>query len=226
MQVTIESGPAFSYAEITLPADGSVRLEAGAMAATRGDVEIQTSTRGGFLSGLKRTLGGESFFVNDFTSKSGGSVGAAAVLPGDMTVVKLGGQELFVQSGGWIASDTSVAVDSSWGGAKGFFSGAGLVLLRCSGEGDVLIAAYGAIRELTLTAGEHLTLDTGHIVAFDPTVQYGIRKAGGSWKTTLLGGEGLVCDFTGPGRVWMQTRSSTDLIGWLDAHLPRHDSGN
>ena len=226
MQVTIESGPAFSYAEITLPAGGSVRLEAGAMAATRGDIEIKTSTQGGFMSGLKRSLGGVSFFVNDFTSKDGGTVGAAAVLPGDMAVVNLGGQELFVQSGGWIASDTTVDVDAKWGGAKGFFSGAGLVLLRCSGQGDVLMSAYGAIRELTLAPGERLTVDTGHIVAFDPTVQYGIRKAGGSWKTTLLGGEGLVCDFTGPGRVWMQTRSSSDLIGWLAANMPRQTNSN
>lgn len=219
MQVQIDGGPAFAFAWITLPAGGAVRMEGGAMAATRGDVAITTSTQGGFMKGLRRAMGGESFFVNDFTSRSGGLVGASPALPGDMALVALEGPDLLVQSGSWVASDTGVTVDAKWGGAKGFFSGAGLVLLRCSGQGQLLVSAYGAIRTMALGAGETMTLDTGHIVAFDQTVQYSVRKAG-SWKTTILGGEGLVTDFTGPGRVWLQTRSSSDLISWLAARLP------
>ena len=177
------------------------------------------------MKGLKRALGGESFFVNTFTSGSGGIVGASQALPGDMSVVSLGGQDLLVQSGSWVASDAGVEVDSKWGGAKGFFSGAGLILLRCSGQGDLLLSAYGGIRDLTLAPGEQITIDNGHIVAFEQSVQYTVRKAG-NWKTTLVGGEGLVTEFVGPGRVWLQTRSSSDLIGWLDARLPRHDSSS
>lgn len=219
MQVDINSGPAFAFGEITLSAGGSVRVEAGAMAMTRGDVQIATSTQGGFMKGLKRTLGGESFFVNDFSSGTGGIVGVAAALPGDMAMVTLGGAGLLVQSGSWIASDTSVTVDSKWGGGKSFFSGEGLILLKCTGQGDLLLGAYGAIRSHDLAAGEVLTLDTGHVVAFEDTVQYSVRKAG-SWKSTILGGEGLVTDFTGPGRVWLQTRSSGDLISWIQSKLP------
>jgi len=220
MQADIHSGPAFAFGEITLPAGGAVRVEAGAMAMTRGDIQIATSTQGGFMKGLKRTLGGESFFVNDFSSGSGGVVGVAAALPGDMSLVNLNGSgALMVQSGSWIASDPSIDVDSKWGGGKTFFSGEGLILLRCTGQGDLLISAYGAIRSHELAAGETITLDTGHVVAFDDTVQYSVRKAG-SWKSTLLGGEGLVTDFVGPGRVWLQTRSSSDLVAWLVAKLP------
>jgi uncharacterized protein (TIGR00266 family) len=220
LQVDIHSGPAFAFGEVTLPAGGAVRVEAGAMAMTRGDVQIATSTQGGFMKGLKRTLGGESFFVNDFSSGSGGVVGVAAALPGDMSLVPLNGSgALLVQSGSWIASDPSIDVDSKWGGGKTFFSGEGLILLRCSGQGDLLVSAYGAIRSHELTAGEVITLDTGHVVAFDDTVQYSVRKAG-SWKSTLLGGEGLVTDFTGPGRVWLQTRSSSDLVAWIQSKLP------
>jgi uncharacterized protein (TIGR00266 family) len=223
MQVEITGGPAYAFGEVTLPPGGAVRVEGGAMATTRGDIEVATSTQGGFMRGLRRSLGGESFFVNDFTSGSGGAVGVAAVLPGDMALMSLAGQDLLVQSGSWVASDTSVDVDSKWGGAKGFFSGAGLVLLRCSGQGDLLVSAYGAIRQVQLAAGEQYTVDTGHIVAFDSSVQYAVRKSG-NWKTTLLGGEGLVTDFTGPGRVLLQTRSSSDLIGWLASRLPRQTS--
>ena len=220
MQVEISSGPAFAFGEVTLPPGGAVRVEAGAMAMTRGDVDIATSTQGGFMKGLRRSLGGESFFVNDFSSKSGGLVGVAAALPGDKVLAALdGSQDVLVQSGSWIASDPSVDVDAKWGGGKTFFSGEGLVLLRCSGRGDMLMSSYGAIRFTTLAPGETITLDTGHVVAFDAAVQYKVRKAG-SWKSTLLGGEGLVTDFTGPGRVWLQTRSSSDLIGWITSRLP------
>jgi uncharacterized protein (TIGR00266 family) len=220
MQADIHSGPSFAFGEITLPAGGAVRVEAGAMAMTRGDIQIATSTQGGFMKGLKRSLGGESFFVNDFSSGTGGVVGVAAALPGDMSLVTLNGTgALMVQSGSWIASDPSIDVDSKWGGGKTFFSGEGLILLRCTGTGDLLMSAYGAIRSHELAAGEQITLDTGHVVAFDDTVQYSVRKAG-SWKSTLLGGEGLVTDFSGPGRVWLQTRSSSDLVAWIQSKLP------
>lgn len=224
MQTQISSGPAFAFGEITLPPGGAVRVEAGAMAMTRGDVSMSTSTQGGFMKGLRRSLGGESFFVNDFTSTRGGVVAVAAPLPGDMTHVTMSGSgSLLVQSGSWIASDTSVDVDAKWGGGKTFFSGEGLILLRCSGQGDLLISSYGAIRGTTLASGETMTLDTGHVVAFDDTVQYKVRKAG-SWKSTILGGEGLVTDFTGPGRVWLQTRSTSDLVAWLMARMPSRSS--
>ncbi|MRX44403.1 TIGR00266 family protein [Agromyces kandeliae] len=226
MDVDISSGPAFAMGTVTLPPGGSVRVEAGAMAMTRGDITIETSTRGGFMKGLRRSLGGESFFVNDFHSGSGGQVGVAATLPGDMTKVALdGGTALLVQSGSWSASDPSIDVDSKWGGGKSFFSGEGLILLRCTGTGDLLLSTYGAIVPAELAAGETMTLDTGHVVAFDETVQYAVRKAG-SWKSTILGGEGLVTDFTGPGRVWLQTRSSFDLIEWIKRVNPQRSSGS
>lgn len=221
MQVEISSGPAFAFGEITLPAGGSVRAEAGAMAMMRGDVTMSTSTQGGIMKGLRRSLGGESFFVNDFTSARGGVVAVAAALPGDMTLVTLNPTgALLVQSGSWVASDRTVDVDAKWGGGRTFFSGEGLILLRCSGSGDLLLSAYGGIRSHTLAPGEKVTLDTGHVVAFDETVQYSVRKAG-SWKSTLLGGEGLVTDFVGPGRLWLQTRSSSDLVAWIQGKLPQ-----
>lgn len=221
MQVEIKAGPAFAYGEVTLPPNASVRVEAGAMAMQRGDVTVATSTQGGFLKGLKRTIAGESFFVNDFSAGAGGGmVGVAAALPGDMVLVDLSqGQTIMVQSGSWIASDTSIDVDSSWGGGKTFFSGEGLILLKCSGNGQVLLSSYGAIIEASLADGEVMTLDTGHVVAFHDTITYSVRKAG-SWKTSLLGGEGLVTDFTGPGRIWMQTRSTPDFVSWLISVMP------
>lgn len=224
MDVDISAGPAFAMGTVALPPGGSVRVEAGGMAMTRGDVTVQTSTQGGFLKGIRRALGGVSFFVNDYSSATGGQVGVAATLPGDMTKVSVDGRTpLLVQSGSWTASDPAIDVDSKWGGGKTFFSGEGLILLRCTGAGDLLVSSYGAIIAAELAPGESMTLDTGHVVAFDETVQYRVRKAG-SWKSTLLGGEGLVTEFTGPGRVWMQTRSTFDLIEWIKKVNPQDRS--
>ncbi len=191
------------------------------MASMSDGVEVETKARGGVLSGLKRSvLGGTTFFINTFRAANGGEVGVAPDLPGDITVIPVdASQPVLVQSGSWLAGDSSVDIDTKWGGSKTFFSGKGLFLLRCTGAGDILAASYGAILARTLAAGETFTLDTGFVVAFDESVQFDVHKAG-NWKTTILGGEGLVTKFTGPGRLWMQTRSPQDLIGWIVPQIP------
>jgi len=220
MQVDIQAGPAIAMGTIRLAAGESVKVEAGAMAAMSSGVEIQTASTGGLLGGLKRSmLGGESFFINTFTATTGGEISVAPKLPGDITHLPLSGGAMLVQSGSWIASEPSVEVDTKWGGAKTFFSGEGLFMLHCSGAGDMLVSSYGAIVERQLQPGEVFTVDTGHIVAFDEAVTYAVRKVG-NWKSTILGGEGLVTDFTGPGRLLLQTRSAQDLIDWLTVSLP------
>ena len=175
------------------------------------------------LGGLKRSvLGGESFFINTFTASNGpGEVIVAPALPGDIIhlPVPTDGKAIMVQSGSWLASEATVTVDTKWGGAKTFFSGEGLFLLRCSGSGDMLVASYGAIFEMDLPAGESYKVDTGHIVAFEEGIGYQVNKVGG-WKSTILSGEGLVATFTGPGKLWQQSRSPADLVGWLTEKLP------
>ena len=103
-----------------------------------------------------------------------------------------------VQSGSWLACDPDVQVDTKWRGPKTFFSGEGLFLLRCSGDGDMIVSSFGAIERRTLAPDEVLKIDTGHIVAFGEGLSYHVSKVGG-WKSTLLSGEGLVATFTGPG---------------------------
>lgn len=220
MQVEITSGPAFAMGTVQIGAGTEVKVEAGAMAAMTGDVQIETKAQGGLLGGLKRSvLGGESFFINTFRSQAGGHVAVAAKLPGDMRLLTLAGSTWFVQSGSWIASDVGVEVDTKWGGSKTFFGGEGLFLLKCSGAGDVLVSSYGAILEREVAPGESYVVDTGHVVAFPEGMAYTVEKAG-SWKSTVLGAEGLVTRFTGPGTVWLQTRSPQDLLGWLTANMP------
>lgn len=222
LDVDIQFSPSFAMATVKLGPGGSVQAEAGAMAGMSGGVEITTKAQGGLLGGLKRSvLGGESFFINTFAASNGpGEVIVAPALPGDIVHLPVDGQRaIMVQSGSWLAGEAGVTVDTKWGGAKTFFSGEGLFLLKCSGQGDMLVASYGAIFERDLAAGESYKVDTGHIVAFEESVGYQVNKVGG-WKATILSGEGLVATFTGPGKVWQQSRSPQDLIGWLTVKLP------
>jgi uncharacterized protein (TIGR00266 family) len=217
--------PSYSMLVVQLDAGESVVAEAGAMVSMSGGVEVQTTTRGGLFAGLRRAvLGGESFFVNTFTAAAPGEVTFAPPVSGDVIHVPVGGQPILAQSTAFLASAASVQVDSTWGGARSFFAGEGFFLLRLTGQGDAFLSSYGAIHEKALGPGERYVVDTGHIVAFDGSVGYEVRRIGGL-KTTLFGGEGLVAEFAGPGRVWLQSRSPGAFLDWLIPHLPKASGG-
>lgn len=225
MQTEILYGPAYSAAKVVLGAGETVRAEAGAMLAMSPGITMQTSTQGGVLKGLRRSvLGGESFFMNTYTAQSDGAeLWLAPPLAGDVVSWPIQGG-LFVQSGSFLASSAGLEVDSSWGGSKTFFSREGLFILRVSGQGDLLLSSYGAIHAIDLQPGQSYTVDTGHMVAWTEGVGYAVRKVG-NWKSTLLSGEGFVCDLTGPGRIYLQTRSQDAFLDWLIPQLPRNNNG-
>ena len=224
MQTEISYSPAFALARVRLDAGESVVAEAGAMVGMSAGVEVKTQSRGGVMAGLKRSvLGGESFFMNTFTASTAGEITFAPALPGDIVVWELSGQTVLLTSGCYLASAATVDVDTKWGGAKTFFSAEGLFLLKVTGAGTLLVSSYGAIEARDLAAGETYTVDSGHVVAFADTVQYAVNKFGG-WKSTLLGGEGLVVQLTGPGRIYIQTRSPQGFIDWITPLLPTQRS--
>ena len=221
MRHEVKYSPAYALALIDLDAGEKIQAETGAMVSMSATIKMETSARGGVLSGLRRSvLGGESFFVNTFSAEQQpGQVTVAPALPGDIIALELTSQTLMVQSGSFLAATDEITVDTKWGGAKTFFSKEGLFLLKCEGRGTLWVSSYGAIHPIDLDAGEPYVVDTGHMVAFDESVGYKVGKAGG-WKTTLLGGEGLVVNLTGPGRFYMQTRSPDSFLEWLVPKLP------
>jgi len=219
-------GPSYSLARVTLDAGEEMLAESGAMVSMSSGIEMQTSVKGGLLSGLKRSvLGGESFFINTFRANAPGEVTFAPPLPGDIRGIDMSGGTMFVQSTSYLASSPHVSVDTKWAGARGFFAKEGLFLLKVSGVGPLLLSSYGAIHEVKLSAGETYRLDNGHMVAFDESVSYQVNSVGGM-KSTLFSGEGLVCTFTGPGRVFLQSRSEDSFLAWLIPHLPKSNSGS
>ncbi|HEX2701157.1 MAG TPA: TIGR00266 family protein [Acidimicrobiales bacterium] len=228
MNVEVRHNPSFAAARVTLAGGEQLRGESGAMMAMSQGVSLQSSTQGGVLKGLKRSfLGGESLFISTFTAPpAGGWVDVAHHLAGDIVVSELHPDKpLSITKGCWLASSEGVELDTKWGGFKNLFGGEGGFLVRASGAGTVLLACYGAIDTITLAVGETVTIDTGHVVAFDPSTTSAIRKVAGGMVQTLKSGEGLVFDFTGPGWVMTQTRNPSALEAWIRSVMPGETGG-
>lgn len=225
MQTEIKYRPSYSLAIVTLGPNESIRVEAGAMVSMSAGMTLETKAEGGILKSLARSvLGGESFFVNRYVAPAqGGEITLAPTLPGDVFTLELSGQPLLLQSGAYVASSDGIQLDTKWGGAKTFFASEGLIMLRASGSGTLIISSYGAIHEMDLAAGQTYTVDTGHLVAFSENIGFKVRRVGGI-KSTLFSGEGLVVDLTGPGKVLLQTRSVDAFLNWLIPKLPTKSS--
>ncbi|PPE72317.1 TIGR00266 family protein [Solimonas fluminis] len=205
----IEGEPDFAFLTVKVPAGETLKVEASAMATMDTHITMKTKLGGG----LSRFVTGESIFINEFTAQNApGEIGIAAGAPGDMRHIYLDGQIIYLQNSGYVASTSGVAVESKWQGlTKGFFSGESLFLIRCSGKGDLWFSSYGGVIEVDVD-GDYV-VDTGNIVAFTDGLEYRITKVGG-YKSLFFSGEGLVCRFSGRGRVWIQTRKVGAFIAW------------
>lgn len=226
MEIEILFRPSYSLGVIKLAPNEQVRLDSGAMVSMSQGISIETKAAGGFLKSLTRAaLGGESFFQNFFKAPAtGGEITVAPDLPGDVFMVELTGEKMMVQSGSFLACEMGIELDTKVS-LKGFMSAEGFSMLTAAGSGKLLLSSYGAIFEKTLAAGEVYTVDTTHLVAFNANMTVTPRAVGGL-KSTLLSGEGLVVELTGPGRLLMQTRSPNAFLSWLIPHLPFKRQGS
>lgn len=225
MKVDVRYRPAYALAMVNLDAQESIQVEAGSMVGMSPDLELKTEAKGGFLKSLSRSMfGGESFFLNTYTApKEGESVALAPPLPGDIAVIELNGESLLVQSGSYLGSSVGIKVDTKWSGAKTFFGSEGLIMLRISGQGTLIVSSYGAIHDIELADGQSYWVDTGHLVSFDEHMNFEVKKVAG-WKSTFFSGEGLVVELTGPGKLTLQSRSQDSFLSWLIPLLPQPSS--
>jgi uncharacterized protein (TIGR00266 family) len=220
----ISQRPDFSMVTITLEQGQKVFAEPSAMASMTPTVTLKAGFKGGLGKTLGRALGGESMIINTFTAEHGpGEVSFAGGVSGDAAYYELAGSPLFLQRGAFMLHSDGVEISGKWQGAKGFFSGQGLVLLKATGEGDIFFNSYGAILSIDVT--DEFIVDTGYIVAFEGTLNYDISvlpglRGGSKLKTLFFGGEGLVCRFTGQGRVWIQTRHVQSFLSWVHPFRP------
>lgn len=221
MHIDIGYRPSQSLARVILEPGESVLAESGAMVGMSTNVAMQTQS-GGLFSGLKRMFGGESFFRNTFTAQNGqGEVYFATPLCGDMVVLELPPAGFFVQSSSFVASSPAVQIETKLGGFKSFFAGEGVFVLKASTQQpgqQMVVGAFGGIQEILCDG--RMIIDTGHLVAWDANLQYKVTKSGSGWISSFLSGEGLVCDFEGQGRIWIQTRNPVEYGSTIGRLLP------
>jgi uncharacterized protein (TIGR00266 family) len=223
------TGDNLQFVHIEFDPGEMVWAEAGAMAYMSGNVAMTARARGGLLSGLKRVVTGESFFVTEFAATGGpGVVAFAGRVPGKIAAVDLrGGKQWIFQKDAFLAAEAAVQMDIAFqrriGGA--LFGGEGLVLQRFWGDGTLFVHTPGDVAEFDLAPGESLKVASGNVVGWEATVAYDIETVGGI-KTALFGGEGLfVTTLRGPGKMMLQSMTLAKLANALAPYLPRQTSG-
>lgn len=224
MQVQLRHNPSFTVARCLLAGGEPVRVEGGAMIAHSAGVQLESKAQGGVMAGLKRSmLGGGSFFVTTYTAPPhGGWVDVAGVLPGDTVDIEVTPETpFFLRRGSWIANSKGVEIDTQWGGMANLFGGEGGFGFRASGAGIAIVSIYGAVDVLDLEPNEVVTIDTGHVVAYELNVRFQMRRAAqGRSIQSMKSGEGWVFDFSGPGRVLLQSRNPDAFAAWAAELAP------
>ena len=224
LQFDISQRPDFGLLTVHLEQGQKIYSEPAAMASMDPTIGMKAGFKGGLGKTLGKAFGGESLIINTFTANDGpGEVVFAPGAPGDVTHYELDRSSLYLQRGAFMCHSEGIELTGKWQGAKGFFSGKGLVLLKAEGTGDLFFNSYGAILEVDVT--DEYIVDTSYVVAFEETLDYSVSvlpglKVGGKLKSFLFGGEGLVVRYRGQGRVWIQTRAVNPFLSWVYAFRP------
>ncbi|MEZ6016097.1 MAG: TIGR00266 family protein [Planctomycetota bacterium] len=226
MKIDILARGAFTSALVHLQPGERFQSESSAMFRASSNIDIDVTTRpkggaGGVLGGLKRLIAGDSFFLSTYTVDNGqaGEVGLSPTLQGEVRHVAVSRAAGWTCAGGsYLGSDAHLSLDLEFQGLKGLFSGERLFFVKVTGEGDLLVNAYGHITEVEVD-GE-LIVDTGHVVAFESQLDYTLSKVAGSWVQSYLAGEGFVLHFKGHGKLLVQSHNPKEFGGLLGRHLP------
>lgn len=221
--------PDFALLCVRLRQNEHIFAEPSAMVSMDTGITLTAGLRGGLLQSLGRAMGGESLIINTFTARTAGEVVFAPGPMGDMVHYRLAGNRIMLQRGAFVAHGPGVEISGKWEGMRGFFSGEGFVLLRASGTGDLFFNTYGGLIEVDVV-GDYF-VDTGYVVAFEDTLGYRITTLpglgiGGQMKTFFFGGEGLVCQFSGQGKLWIQTRAIPPFLTFVHPFRPVKKKSN
>jgi uncharacterized protein (TIGR00266 family) len=217
MQIQIRNRPSFANLLVKLARGDRIVTESDAMASMSTSIRVQTRWNGGFWAAiLRRLFGGESLFVNEFSTESDGELVLTQPMPGDIECMELKGQMLYLQPGAFLACDPTVQLGLGYAGLRSLIGREGLFRLKVSGQGRVWFGAYGGILEKEVE-GEYV-VDSGHLVAYEPTLELRLGLAAGVFSS-LFSGEGLVMRLRGRGRIYLQSRSISGLASWVNSHL-------
>ncbi len=213
MDFSIEGNPDYGQLSVRLGSGETFLAESGSMAWMDSGMDVKARLLGGLLRAFIRKLtGGESLFVGEYHSNRGGQVTFSPSRPGMVVRRTMNRDSITLTSGSFMACTPGVQLRTKFGGLQSLFSGEGLFFIECSGEGELFFNSFGSIVEKEIRGS--FIVDTSHVVAWEQGLTYSIRSMGGL-KSTLLSGEGLVMEFSGAGKIYLQTRTMTGIAHWL-----------
>ncbi len=221
MNVKEIGSSAFQILECELNPNEMITVESGAMASQDVGIMPNTVMNGTFWQALVlKLLGGESFFINHFQNVSSKTqkIHISQSTPGDIQSRQLNGEEIFIETGSFIARTGDIKIKTKWAGFKNLIAGEGLFKLSFKGTGTIWYGCYGAVVEKEIN-GTYI-VDSGHLLMWPPTVQLKLKLAGGLIDS-FLSKEGFVLQLEGQGKVQLQTRSVKGLAQWLNARFWR-----
>jgi uncharacterized protein (TIGR00266 family) len=231
-------GEDLQFVEIELDPGESVVAEAGALMYMTAGIQMETifgdgsgenqskGLMGALLGAGKRILTGESLFMTVFTAQGGRKekVAFAAPYPGRILAMDLKkqGGELVCQKDSFLCAAKGISIGIAFQKkiGVGLFGGEGFIMQRLQGDGLAFVHAGGMLTEIQLAPGETLRVDTGCLVALQPSVSYDVQFVGGV-KTAFFGGEGLFfATLSGPGHVWLQSLPLSRLADRIAKAIP------
>jgi uncharacterized protein (TIGR00266 family) len=229
-------GDDMQMVQVELDPGEKVIAEAGAMNYLEQDIQFEArmgdgsqadqGLMGKLFSAGKRVLSGESLFLTHFTNRGSVKRHVAFAAPYTGKIIPLDlnkhGGEVLCQKDSFLCAAFGTKLDIAFQRrlGTGFFGGEGFILQQMKGDGMVFIHASGTIIERQLQ-GETLRVDTGCLVAFEPSVAYNIERAG-NLKSMIFGGEGLfLATLSGHGKVWIQSLPFSRLADRILAHAPK-----
>lgn len=230
VQHQITHGPSFAMLRVDLQPGQTLVAEAGSMVARHQHVGMEVKMNAGrsaglwamikafFIAVIRKLVGGETFFVNHFTAPQPGSVWVAPTMSGQVSHRRLNGETLTLSSGAYVASVGDVDMKMKFGGLKSLLAKEGAFFLQVGGHGDLWFNSYGGIEAIDVN-GPYI-VDNGHLVGFEGDLRFDIKSAGGGVMGFMASGEGLVCEFNGQGRVYIQSRNPATLVDWLTRIMP------
>jgi uncharacterized protein (TIGR00266 family) len=226
----ITHGPSFAMLRVDLAPGQTFVAEAGSMVARHQNVKMEVKMNAGrspgfgakmkafFIALIRKWVGGETFFVNHFTVPDRGSVWVAPTLSGQIQHRRMNGEKLVLSSGAYVAHVGDIDLKMKFGGLRSILAKEGAFMLEVSGVGDLWFCSYGGIHAIDVNGS--YVVDTGHLVGYEGNLDYKIKTAGGGMMGFVASGEGLVCEFSGQGRLYIQSRNLGALVSWITRLLP------
>lgn len=219
-------GTTVPVVEVTMKQGESMYTQKGGMTYQTEGIEMKTNARGGVMKSLGRMFTGESIFMTNYNAlQDDVKIGFATTVPGNIVALDLSKipDGMMVQKGAFLCAEQSVDLKVAFTKklSAGFFGGEGFILQKATGNGNVFLEVDGDAIEKELADGEVLKVDTGNVVAFEPTVNYSVEMVKGLGNI-LLGGEGLfLTKLVGPGKVILQSQNFNDFASRVLTMMPK-----